>query len=141
MLTGIAPMQAQGLPLLEVVRIGDVEGLENALADARQRGALQAVLGERDLRRQTALHAAAAAGQWEMVSLLVDYGASVNALDGGGESPLHKAAGSGHAETVRALLNAGAENVPDRRGQTALYKAAHRGQADVVQVWGLGCRV
>ncbi|KAJ1496145.1 ankyrin repeat-containing domain protein, partial [Baffinella frigidus] len=99
---------ARGLPLLEVVRLGDVGALESALADARQRGVLQSVLGERDLRRQTALHSAAAAGQWEMVSLLIDYGAAVNAVDGGGESPLHKAAGNGHAETVRALLNAGA---------------------------------
>jgi hypothetical protein len=117
-----------------VVRMGDVDTLEMTLANARARGVLHALLEERDLRRQTALHVAAYAGHHEVVDMLLRSGAAADALDGAGESPLHKAAGNGHAEAVRVLLGAGAENIPDRRGQTALYKAALCGKAEVVEV-------
>ena len=58
---------------------------------------------------QLPLHFAARMNRPEMVSLLLELGASPSATDGSGVTPLHLAAGHGHADVVRLLLAAGAD--------------------------------
>jgi ankyrin repeat protein len=55
------------------------------------------------------LHAAAAGGHSELVWLLIASDAPVNARQPGGYTALHSAARNGDAESVRALLSAGAD--------------------------------
>ncbi|HKN87062.1 MAG TPA: ankyrin repeat domain-containing protein [Nitrospiraceae bacterium] len=52
---------------------------------------------------------AAAKGHQEMVGLLLDRGAQVNAADYTGWTPLHAAIYGGHAEVVQLLLDRGAD--------------------------------
>jgi ankyrin repeat protein len=52
---------------------------------------------------------AAAKGHQEMVELLLDRGAQVNAADYTGWTPLHAAIYGGHAEVVQLLLDRGAD--------------------------------
>jgi ankyrin repeat protein len=60
------------------------------------------------------------------------------ARDKDGSTPLHCASWKGHAEVVKALLDAGADinakSQNDHYGDTALHAAAHGNQKDVVKV-------
>lgn len=56
----------------------------------------------------TALHWAAAYGQFTSVQLLLANGAEVDVLGPEGETPLLMAANGGHHDVVRLLLNEGA---------------------------------
>lgn len=74
------PDSPASVPLLEVVKRGDVGEAKKLLEDAEARGTADAILNVRDLRRHTALHAAAGAGHLEMVKVLVEHGAPLDAL-------------------------------------------------------------
>ncbi len=64
---------------------------------------------ERYARGDTALHHAARNGDLEIVKRLVGHGADVNATSDNEHFPLYCAAGHGHAETTRFLLEGGAD--------------------------------
>lgn len=75
---------------------------------------------ERYARGDTALHHACRNGDLDVVIHLVAHGADVNARSDNGHFPLYCAAGHGHAETTRYVLERGAdpdESMPD--GKTA----------------------
>lgn len=73
---------------------------------------------------EEALIAAAANGQVAAVQTLLDAGASVNAPDGKGTTPLMAAAYGGHAPVIRLLLDYGASTTePDLKGNTPLSLA------------------
>lgn len=59
-----------------------------------------------------------------MVKLLVDKGASVNAVDAEGETPLSRASFIGHIEIIKLLIDKGVNinKVDNRIGQTPLIK-------------------
>ena len=63
---------------------------------------------ERYARGDTALHHASRNGDLDVVRHLVGFGADVNATSDNGHFPLYCAAGHGHAETTRYLLEKGA---------------------------------
>ncbi|MDE2998150.1 MAG: ankyrin repeat domain-containing protein [Gemmatimonadota bacterium] len=64
---------------------------------------------ERYARGDTALHHACRNGDLDIVRQLVAYGADVNATSDNGHFPLYCAAGHGHAETTRYVLDSGAD--------------------------------
>jgi len=73
---------------------------------------------------------AARKGDLENVMQCVKQGASLNISTENGA--LLEAAGAGHGDCVRFLLNAGADiNVRNEKGSTALMLAAFHGQADM----------
>ena len=81
------------------------------------------------------LHSAAAAGQLEIVELLLHGGADPNARQHGGFTPLHSAAMQGNAPLARALVARGAD--PDLRaddGRSARDMAG--GRTEVVAALG-----
>ncbi len=84
----------------------------------------------------TALHLAVAATNNEMVKLLLDEGADVNAKDTGEITPLHDAAVNGDELIAETLLKAGANvnAAGGRQKDTALQIAAYRGHLGVVKV-------
>lgn len=86
--------------------------------------------GEQD---QTALHFAAA-GQDEMVRLLLDNGAHVNCEDGNGETPLHRATQRRSQSITRMLLDAGADPNAGSAAAKPLILAITLGTSNIAQM-------
>lgn len=81
----------------------------------------------------SSLHEAARLGEIAALQEQIDVGASIDALDERGDTPLIAAAFSGKLAAARQLLDSGA-NVNGRsdRGMTALHAAAYTGHRDIV---------
>ncbi len=78
----------------------------------------------RDMTFETPLHNAAARSTPEMVRLLIEAGAPLDARDWDGETPLFQAALLGRHEIVAILVEAGAAvDIPDERGRSPLVAA------------------
>lgn len=111
-------------------RVQAPTALELELIDAARQGKRSIVLKllQRDGSRvqdglDKALQAAAECGRSEVVKLLIDYGAALDARGDGG-TPLHLAASKGHVEAAAALLDAQADiNSTDSHDRTPLHVA------------------
>lgn len=90
-----------------------------------------------DAMAKTALHHACLRGRAEVAEALLDGGASTEAVDSGGCSPLFLASRHGHEECVEALLYRGADaRSANGRGQTPLNAAKryrHRGVQRILE--------
>lgn len=88
----------------------------------------------------TALIAAAHLGHHEVVRHLVEGGAPLDHVNNLGWTALMEAVvlgdgGSDHVETVRILVEAGADSsIPDRNGVTPLQHARSRGYGEIAQI-------
>jgi uncharacterized protein len=83
----------------------------------------------------TVLMGATSAGQVEVMEVLVEYGARVNATDADGRTALMVATIMDHPDVAQALLTWGAEvNARDADGRTALGWARHLDRPDVIPV-------
>ncbi len=83
--------------------------------------------------KEPALHLAAKYGHGEVVKVLLDNGAKVNAKADGWPA-LYLAAENGHGEVVKVLLDNGAKVNARVHGSTALHPAAKYGHREVVKV-------
>ncbi|MDX1983484.1 MAG: ankyrin repeat domain-containing protein [Bryobacteraceae bacterium] len=81
------------------------------------------------------LHAAAAGKSRDIVALLLEHGAHVNATQAAGWTPLHAAAQNGDAAMVNVLLAAGADkSLRADNGQSPLDLALGKGAQEVVDL-------
>ncbi len=81
----------------------------------------------------TPLHLAIHGQHKEMVKLLIENGADVNARDSDYDTPLIKAAQTGNNEIIRALIKAGADvNAADMSGKTALHHLIMSGDMESI---------
>jgi uncharacterized protein len=81
------------------------------------------------------IHSAAAAGNNDLVALLVECGAQIDAPQRGGYTALHSAAANGNDDLVLILIQAGADT--SRRaedGRTALSLAQERGHPQTARL-------
>ncbi|RYP39319.1 hypothetical protein DL768_010725 [Monosporascus sp. mg162] len=86
-------------------------------------------------RGQTPLSWAAEEGHREIVQLLLDKGAEIDAKDNDGRTPLWWAARNGHKEIVLLLLEKGAEiDAKGNISRTPLSWAAGKGHKEIVQL-------
>eukprot|EP00163_Fabomonas_tropica_P016530 TRINITY_DN2960_c0_g2_i3.p1 TRINITY_DN2960_c0_g2~~TRINITY_DN2960_c0_g2_i3.p1 ORF type:complete len:3332 (+),score=486.18 TRINITY_DN2960_c0_g2_i3:638-9997(+) len=88
----------------------------------------EAPVGERDVRKNTVIHIAAIEGNTEILTLLLKFGADINAGGQEGLSALHLAVLHNRAHVIHCLGRAGAEiDIPDPEGRTPLFYAAREG--------------
>lgn len=79
------------------------------------------------------LHYAAASGSNEIVQLLLNRGANINAVAPNNTTPVMIAAGEGYFQTVKLLLDRGADaTLKNDLGMTALDFAEKTGRKDIV---------
>ncbi len=87
-----------------------------------------------EMRGKTALHIAAAHDRDDIVQMLLDNHANVNARSDGGWTPLHNACEKGCNAIVEILIAKGAEiNAKLLNGMTPLHVAAQEGHVEVVE--------
>jgi len=109
--------------------VGDVEAVASLL-DAGTAVDVRFTTGP-----TTLLHISAEFGDTEMMDLLIERGADVNAISPKGVAPLHVAALYGGPGVAERLLAAGAHADPvDIRGITPLHIACETGRGDVAKV-------
>ena len=118
LLLGAGP--ADDAALLDAARRGDVAAVRSALSEGADPNAAE---GD----GLTALHISAEQGSAQIVRILIDARANVEAKTRLGEyTPLHLAAEGAHASVVRVLLEAGADAmaITTNTGVTPLHLAA-----------------
>jgi ankyrin repeat protein len=95
-----------------------------------------APLNLQDKEGRTALHLAAYAGQIPSVSALMEHQADPEIKENvGGMTALHLAVSQKHSETVRVLLEKGANASPEEKnGYTPLFIAEHENLDDIVAI-------
>ncbi|WP_447983493.1 ankyrin repeat domain-containing protein [Nitrospira sp. Nam74] len=101
----LIPILLQGcsLGLMHAADSGDSSGVSSLLDQAIDANTQFPILGS------SPLILASAKGHSEVVRLLLDHGAHINATDHTGWTPLHAAIYGGHAEVVQLLLERGAQ--------------------------------
>ncbi|XP_076684312.1 uncharacterized protein LOC143377171 [Andrena cerasifolii] len=86
-------------------------------------------------RVNSPLHYAAINGEVELVRVLLDKGAKVDARNSHGKTPLHNGVTSRKTEIVELLLNKGANvNHRDNSDITSLHLAAENGTEDIIEL-------
>ena len=71
----------------------------------------------------------------ELIKLLIEAGANVNAKENDGRTPLMCAADKGHSEIVKLLIENGADvNAKNNYGHTSLMCAAGKGHTEIVKL-------
>ena len=115
------PMHPAQQALFDAIDAGDKAKVESLLL-----GLLQSLLTSsmalinapcQDNTGETPLCRAARRGTLDIVTLLLNYGASVNARARDGSTPLMLAAQAGHIDVIRMLVQAGADVHTDNRGE------------------------
>jgi ankyrin repeat protein len=124
---GIATRRANGR-LLFAAKNGDVVKAKLALADGAKPN-----FADWGNYGYTPLGGAASTGCLELVELLLNCGANINAQNHACITALMQAAGNNHIEVVRLLLNRGADvNLASYTGRTALSMAILNGNTKMV---------
>jgi len=128
--------QGASVGFLEACGLNDTGRVETMIA--ADPGLVQMATPERYLLRPgftaTPLHIAARYGATDVVRLLIDAGADVNARGGDGSLPIHDAAFMGHLDTIRLLVERGAaiNDREPRYNATPLGVARYAGHQDIV---------
>jgi ankyrin repeat protein len=123
------PEKPAAVPLYYAARLGFRQLAEHLIAEHPEH--LNAEGGD----EVTPMHAAAAAGHANILSLLIDHGADSNGRTMNGHTPLRRASRNGKLEAGKLLLSHGADiNARDKYNNTALMGAVYQGHVEFARM-------
>ena len=126
----MCPEKPEAAPLYYAAWLGFCDLAEHLIAERPEQ------VNARGWGEVTPMHAAAAAGHTNILSLLLDHGGDVD-LQGGvnGATPLLRASWEGKLEAGHYLLDRGADiNARNRDNWTALFYAVHKGHIEFARM-------
>ncbi|KAJ3564760.1 hypothetical protein NP233_g8076 [Leucocoprinus birnbaumii] len=131
------PTLSKDAQLLRVaVGLGAGKMVQDLIVDKIENGWIDVA----DSHGEQLIHLAASNGHDNVIRILLDKGANIEAPNKNSKTPIHLAALNGHAGVVNLLLDAGAKiNARDSNGQTPIHLAAANGQDEMVKnlaCWG-----
>lgn len=129
----MASLKSGGSPLHIAASLGQAERVIELLEDENMNLDVDA---RKKLDGTTALHAASSVGHANVVRVLLDFGANVEAVGNSGVTPLQLASTMGHIEVMNALLDGGASINAAHKfgGTTALHFAAEMGRVEAIKL-------
>ena len=121
--------------LVRYAELGDASGVWRMLAAQVDVNTVVMFNNGVETVEDTALHAAAGAGHETVVDMLINAGATINAVINDDETPLIQAAMNGWSKTAQVLINAGADvnHIESFEGYTALHWACRLGREGTVK--------
>ncbi|KAM9932552.1 hypothetical protein OXX80_007814 [Metschnikowia pulcherrima] len=121
----------QYLPINYACKFGDYKTLEFLL---RSSNPTPEMINRQDVEGLLPLHVIARSGNYKLIKLLIQYGATVNHLDGLNKwPPIFYAASEGYAKTTHELIKFGARlDIVDEDGYNVLYYCVIEGHIDVL---------
>ena len=123
----------EDIALLKASSDGNIEEVKDLLSE--ERNFYRAKVDARTYYNDTALIYASENGHIEIVEVLLDNGADVNAYNNYGNTALMMASENGHIEIVEMLLKKGADlDAKNNDGETALKTASEKGHEEVVEM-------
>ena len=128
-LSAMRPGEPEAVPLYYAARLGFCEVAERLIAEHPEH------VNARGRSRVIPMHAAAEAGQADIVSLLIQHGADVNGRGNYGETPLFAASVNGRLEAGKILLDHGADiDARNEYNNTALIYAIILGKIEFARM-------
>lgn len=92
-------------------------------------------LNQKDANGVSALQKACLSAELELLKILIEAGADLEAVAENGQTALIEASSKGHHQVVKILIDAGAElEASDQTGQTALLRASSNGHTEVLSL-------
>ena len=126
----MCPEKPGAVPLYHAARLG-FHGLAEHLISEHP----EHVNAARGGSESTPMHVAASAGHPDILSLLLEHGADIDARTRGGDTPLIEASTNGKVEAVQFLLDHGADiNAQDSDGFTSLFSAVNHGNLELIRM-------
>jgi len=122
-------------PALSAAYKADVDSMKLLIAS----GKLDVNMVQKEQKGYSCIHFAAASknNAKELLTLLLDNGANINALNDNGQTALHIAVFWDNPEAVKLLLDRGADKtIKNKSGRTAEQLAIHYDFVDVMKVFG-----
>ena len=90
--------------------------------------------GNASIRNGKTLHVAAWRGFVDVLNVLIQNGAKMNAVEEINGNALQYAASNGHADVAKVLIRNGVKSVDNKYNETPLHHAAWNGHVDVAKV-------
>ncbi|OBA19265.1 hypothetical protein METBIDRAFT_79792 [Metschnikowia bicuspidata var. bicuspidata NRRL YB-4993] len=121
----------QYLPINYACKFGNYNTLEYLL---RSGNSTPEMINRQDVEGLLPLHVIARSGNFKLIKLLIQYGATINHLDGLNKwPPIFYAALEGHAKTTHELIKFGARlDIVDEDGYNVLYYCVVEGHIEVL---------
>ena len=122
-------------PLIVSIRSNDIASVESLIVSGEDVNALSLDFIEGQSWKLTPLIRASITGNVDVIKLLLEAGADVNAKDEWGDTALMATAGYGNVEAAKLLIRSGADvNATKPDLTTALMIAARQGELEIVEV-------